>query len=216
MSLSRAFGRPSVCPDAVLQNPPSDADVAQDGAGGHEHRASPANTRLCGVGQELADHGDGGARDRRGRGGEGTISFIVVFTAASLIHLPAALHQRRKLERALQSPPLRSPSGTTSGLRPVSKASDLVPTDLAIAFTLIEGDLYSRITQTDCVVHLQQISGTRHIDAARKANNRIVNWVKKSVLRSDEVQSRSEVFKFFVNTAEVRAPFLFFFFDATP
>ncbi|KAI0050015.1 ras GEF, partial [Auriscalpium vulgare] len=80
-------------------------------------------------------------------------------------------------------------------------ASARCAVDLATALTVVEGDCYAKITYLDVVLHLLH-SNNKHIEAASVMNNRIVNWVKKRVLKSNDVSRRAEVFKFFVNAAE--------------
>lgn len=78
-----------------------------------------------------------------------------------------------------------------------------MPRDLAIALTLLEGDRYKAILPTDYIAHLKKQARPNNVEAAYLANNKIVLWVKQSVLHYDTIDSRAQVLKFFVNTALV-------------
>lgn len=91
----------------------------------------------------------------------------------------------------------RSRHSSQPGDQNIPKAADVTPSALADALSLLEGGIYSKITPADCVAHLLQLPSTENISAATVANNRIVNWVKKSVLRSNDVDARCSVYKFF-------------------
>jgi len=95
------------------------------------------------------------------------------------------------------SPPL-SPG------RRLLQASDITPCDLAIALTLLEGDKYKAIVPSDYIAHLRRHSGFNSVEAACSVNNKIVLWVKQSVLHYDKAELRTQVLKFFLNTAQVR------------
>lgn len=89
--------------------------------------------------------------------------------------------------------------------RRIPKASQILPRDLAIALTLLEGDKYKAIQPMDYISHLRRHSRPNNVEAAWMVNNKVVTWVKQSVLHYDELEARTEVFKFFVNTAQVSA-----------
>jgi son of sevenless-like protein len=67
---------------------------------------------------------------------------------------------------------------------------------------LLEGDQYRSILAADYIRHLRKIEGPNNVDTARVENNRVILWVKKSVLTPSRVETRAEVLKFFVNTAQ--------------
>lgn len=96
----------------------------------------------------------------------------------------------------LTSPPL-SPG------RKLLQASDITPRDLAIALTLLEGDKYKAIVPCDYIAHLRRHSGFNSVEVACSVNNKIVLWVKQSVLHYDTAELRTQVLKFFLNTAQV-------------
>ncbi|KAG5652947.1 hypothetical protein H0H81_002955 [Sphagnurus paluster] len=75
-----------------------------------------------------------------------------------------------------------------------------MPQDLAIALTLLEGDKYRAILPTDYIAHLRN-HRPNNVEAAYMTNNKIVLWVKQSILHYDGIESRAQVLKFFVNTA---------------
>lgn len=97
----------------------------------------------------------------------------------------------------LTSPPL-SPG------RKLLQASDINPRDLAIALTLLEGDKYKAIVPSDYIAHLRRHSGFNSVEVACSVNNKIILWVKQSVLHYETAELRTSVLKFFLNTAHVR------------
>ena len=78
-----------------------------------------------------------------------------------------------------------------SPLRPTSEQNPGPPPpldqfkapDIAYSLTVIEGERYAEITQVDYVAHLSGAI-SKHIESATKVNNRLVNWVRKKILRS--------------------------------
>lgn len=78
----------------------------------------------------------------------------------------------------------------------------MTPRDLAIGLTLMEGDLYNAILPTDYLVHLRRRPAT-NVDTASAMNNKIILWVKKSILHYDKLENRADVLRFFINTAQV-------------
>ncbi|KAJ7046529.1 ras guanine nucleotide exchange factor domain-containing protein [Mycena alexandri] len=87
----------------------------------------------------------------------------------------------------------------------IPRTADILPRDLAIALTLLEGDSYWSILPADYLSHLNKVNdaskGPNRVNDASTENNKIVLWVKKSILTPSRVETRAEVFKFFVNTA---------------
>ncbi|KAJ7489946.1 ras guanine nucleotide exchange factor domain-containing protein [Mycena galericulata] len=110
--------------------------------------------------------------------------------ARNLLHLT---EERATIDKPVS--PITPPSTK------IPRTADILPRDLAIALTLLEGDKYRSILPADYLSHLRKLDGSNNVDAARLANNRVVLWVKKSVLTPSRVETRAEVFKFFVNTA---------------
>jgi len=68
---------------------------------------------------------------------------------------------------------------------------------------IIEGEKYTRIVPGDYISYLQHPEANNNIAIACKTNYQIVNWVKRSVLGSDDLSTRNEVLGFFVHAAEV-------------
>jgi len=98
---------------------------------------------------------------------------------------------------------LQAPLHSLSPGRRIPKTSEILPHDLAIALTLLEGDRYECILPTDYIAHLRHHQGPNNVDCARVVNNKIDFWVKKSILHYNNIESRGNVLKFFVNTAQV-------------
>ncbi|KAJ6590827.1 ras guanine nucleotide exchange factor domain-containing protein [Mycena sp. CBHHK59/15] len=60
------------------------------------------------------------------------------------------------------------------------------PYDLAVALTLMEGDLYKPICSTDYLLNYKGLPS--RIDTLLAAHEKIIQWVKYSVLRHDEME----------------------------
>jgi son of sevenless-like protein len=104
----------------------------------------------------------------------------------------------------LCAPLLQPPPNCPSLLNPaISRSVNPEPQDLAIALMILEGDNYARIIPGDYISYLRRLGGISNIQAACTTNDRIINWVKHGVLRNDDLETRSNVLKFFVNTALV-------------
>ncbi|KAI9448931.1 ras guanine nucleotide exchange factor domain-containing protein [Lactarius psammicola] len=99
------------------------------------------------------------------------------------------------------APPV-SPLQPSSG-RPVSPLSldQIKALDIAVSLTVIEGERYAKISRADYVAHLRG-AVSKHIESATKVNNRLVNWVKKKIIGSEDVQKRATSFRLFVLVAE--------------
>lgn len=85
----------------------------------------------------------------------------------------------------------------------VPRSVDVTPRDVAECLTLVEGEAYDKILPADYIAQVLALSVANHVEAASATNNKIGYWVKWSILRQDRIESRGEMFKFFVNTAEV-------------
>jgi len=77
------------------------------------------------------------------------------------------------------------------------------PQDLAIALVVLEGDNYTRILPRDYISFLQHPEANNNIEIARNTNRQIVNWVKYSILRYDDLTMRRDTLQFFVHAAQV-------------
>ena len=94
-------------------------------------------------------------------------------------------------------------SPTLSPGRKLLQDSDIAPHHLAIALTLLEGDKYKAIVPSDYVAHFGKHSGSNGVKVACSVNNKIILWVKQSVLLYETAQSRAQRIEFFLNTAQV-------------
>ncbi|KAJ7172716.1 ras guanine nucleotide exchange factor domain-containing protein [Mycena filopes] len=82
------------------------------------------------------------------------------------------------------------------------RTADILPRDLAIALTLLEGDSYWSILPADYLAHLGRgTEGSDKVNATSNNNNKVILWVKKSIVTPSRAEARAEVFKFFINTA---------------
>ncbi|KAI5124038.1 hypothetical protein M0805_003867 [Coniferiporia weirii] len=107
---------------------------------------------------------------------------------------------------ASTGPRVTSSTLSRSETKPV-RTSDISPLDLAVALSELEGEKYKAITATDCISYLLHKDGPSNVAEAnlvaeaRATNNKIVSWVKKSVIKSDRMENRGDTLRFFVNTA---------------
>jgi len=86
---------------------------------------------------------------------------------------------------------------------PKLQAPQIKPYDIAIALTLMEGDKYSVLTPPDYLAFLTKYLGHNPIEDFYNTNNKIIIWIKSSILHYEETERRSEVLKFFINAALV-------------
>ncbi|CAA7267623.1 unnamed protein product [Cyclocybe aegerita] len=125
-------------------------------------------------------------------------SAIRMKTAAAMIDKAEDL--KRLIEVRLNGDPSSSSIHLSPGRKMLS-SSQIKPQDLAIALTLLEGDKYKALLPSDYIAHLGQHQGYNNVKAAYTTNNKIIAWVKDSVLHYDSVEKRADVLKFFINTA---------------
>ncbi len=123
----------------------------------------------------------------------------------SLVNMPN-MHYRIYSElsqiRRRKQVRLRSSTIASLGTRSI-RQSEIEPDRLAFAMMLVEGNSYKRITPTDCVLYLMDQDMPTSISDARVLNNKIVNWIKRAILRSDRINDRGDTLRFFINTALV-------------
>jgi hypothetical protein len=75
--------------------------------------------------------------------------------------------------------------------------------DLAIAFLILARDEFTHIHPSDCISYFKNQPGHNKVKTAREINGIIVNWVKWAVVSVTDLDARSGVLKFLINTAEV-------------
>jgi hypothetical protein len=68
---------------------------------------------------------------------------------------------------------------------------------------ILDGEKYGRILPGDYISYLQRLEGINNVQAALEMDNLVKNWVKHSVLCTNDLKTRSEILKFFVHTAKV-------------
>lgn len=90
------------------------------------------------------------------------------------------------------------------------RTSEVSSRELAIAFTLCEGDRYRQLRPIDYISHLGKenpsVPGSTNIDAASDVNNRMIAMVQRAVLNCNKIEERVEAIKFFIDTAQVNKP----------
>lgn len=82
------------------------------------------------------------------------------------------------------------------------KPDNVTPKDLAFALAIMEGDNFRHILPSDYVSHLRR-QEPNNVRSACKTNDQIRIWVIYSILRYDRLEERTDVLKFFVETANV-------------
>ncbi|KAF7359517.1 Serine/threonine-protein kinase STY17 [Mycena sanguinolenta] len=118
--------------------------------------------------------------------------------------MPSSTDARRVFNLAeqkaslIEAPPVSPVSPKSARLL---RTADILPRDLAIALTLLEGDNYWSILPCDYFNHIRKAEGSNRVEVASSSNNKLILWVKKSILSPSQVETRAEVFKFFLNAA---------------
>ncbi|TFK72558.1 ras GEF [Pluteus cervinus] len=107
----------------------------------------------------------------------------------------------RMIEERLSGDDYR-PSIPLAPGRRVPRTSEMSPRDLAIGFTIMEGDLFRCLQPIDYIAHLGKHSGPSNIEASCVANNKIIVWIQQTILLCEKVENRVEAVKFFINTAQ--------------
>ncbi|KIM42498.1 hypothetical protein M413DRAFT_444900, partial [Hebeloma cylindrosporum] len=85
--------------------------------------------------------------------------------------------------------------------KPRLRAAQIKPYDLSIALALMEGDTYRLLRPPNYLAFLRKHPGHNPIEDVYNINNKIVLWVKRSILHYEETEKRAEVLKFFINAA---------------
>lgn len=107
---------------------------------------------------------------------------------------------------------LTASTSTTSPLPLVSLPSssptpvrflDITPHALAEALTLLDGELYGKVTASDCIGWLIGVQDNNGLSSFIAENDRLSYWVKASILNPDHHFQRSERRKYFLCVAEV-------------
>lgn len=87
--------------------------------------------------------------------------------------------------------------------KPRLEAAQIKPYDLAIALTLMEGDKYRVLRPPDYLAFLRKHPGQNPIEDVCNTHNKIILWVKCSILHYEKIEKRSDVLRFFINAALV-------------
>ncbi|KLO14885.1 ras GEF [Schizopora paradoxa] len=75
------------------------------------------------------------------------------------------------------------------------------PKGFALGMMMLEGNVYRRITPTDCVLHLSARGRPSSVSESLVLSKRIVMWVKRAITRSNQIGERSDALRFFIDTA---------------
>jgi son of sevenless-like protein len=83
---------------------------------------------------------------------------------------------------------------------------DVTPKEIAIALTMVDAENYKRLRPPDYIRSLLRHSGPSNVEAAKAINAKVECWVKKTILRAEDLKSRVELLAFFIHIAEVCFP----------
>jgi hypothetical protein len=67
----------------------------------------------------------------------------------------------------------------------------------------MEGDKYCVLRPPDYLEFLRKYPGHNPIEDVYRTHNKIILWVKCSILHYEQIEKRAEVLKFFINAALV-------------
>ena len=93
-----------------------------------------------------------------------------------------------------ESPSLIGPGGIPP--------TNLDPRDLAVALSLLEGEIYQTLRPLDYVLHLTK-NRSENIKKFYEMNDKIRLWIIDTTLQYDEVRRRADVMTYFIKTALV-------------
>ncbi|KAF8266619.1 hypothetical protein EI94DRAFT_1786854 [Lactarius quietus] len=85
---------------------------------------------------------------------------------------------------------------------PAPRPPGVTPSDVANAFTVIEGKRFERITYWDYVNFIRQRPNTRRLDVFDAVHELLKTWVRRTVLGFDYVDERMKKYEFWIYTAQ--------------
>lgn len=124
------------------------------------------------------------------------------------------------IQESASTSPTDSPFSSKLPLRSISPSlSDRIrgyknellkrdPSELAQHLTLVEYRLYAKIRPVECMMwpKTQRGAEVRNLVEFCSTNDKLVAWVKYSILKEDSVGKRADVVDFWIKVAEVRCP----------
>ncbi|KAL1755385.1 ras guanine nucleotide exchange factor domain-containing protein [Schizophyllum commune] len=137
-------------------------------------------------------------------------------TLASRVRDGASSPHNGSGDNVARIPSVSSGQGVAPSVKPL-RASEVTPTELATALTLLEGERYRGIKPADYIRYLKHRPAStasssnpslgdakklRGVQAMSALNNDIIHWVKFSVLDPEDVEARASAMLFLINTAE--------------
>ncbi|KAJ2924054.1 hypothetical protein H1R20_g13048, partial [Candolleomyces eurysporus] len=117
---------------------------------------------------------------------------------------PTMIEKLRTLLHKIEMQPKQDAVSRTS-LSPSGRtltSKEITPQSLALALTLLEGDKFRQISPSDYLAHLCGRPEYTNVEAASSVNEKIVLWVKQSLLHYEALNPRVALMKFFINTAK--------------
>jgi len=81
----------------------------------------------------------------------------------------------------------------------VPRTAEMTPTDLAIGFTILEGDRFRDILPIDYALHLNKRSS--NITGLCEVNNKIIAWIQGRILFAQNIKARVAFTEFFIKVA---------------
>ncbi|RXW13978.1 hypothetical protein EST38_g11877 [Candolleomyces aberdarensis] len=123
---------------------------------------------------------------------------------------PTMVEKIRNLLHKIEMRPKQNAVSRTS-LSPSEQTlnqKEITPQGLALALTLLEGDKFRQISPSDYLAHLCGRPEYTNVEAASSVNEKIVSWVKQSLVHYEALYPRVSQMRFFINTAKSFQPFL--------
>ncbi|RXW17394.1 hypothetical protein EST38_g8463, partial [Candolleomyces aberdarensis] len=117
---------------------------------------------------------------------------------------PTMVEKIRNLLHKIEMRP-KQDAVTRTSLSPSGQmltSKDITPQSLALALTLLEGDKFRQISPSDYLVHLCGRPEHTNVEAASSVNEKVVLWVKQSLLHYEALNPRVALMRFFINTAK--------------
>jgi hypothetical protein len=92
--------------------------------------------------------------------------------------------------------------------RPLTPAniswSNITARDIAGALTALQGTFFKRIRPADLLIYVYGITLPNRIQAAKEIHEKIVYWIKKTILFHGDFRARGQMLRQFVEAAAVR------------
>ncbi|KAG6911369.1 hypothetical protein DXG01_001040 [Tephrocybe rancida] len=115
----------------------------------------------------------------------------------------AARLLKKQVERLTFS--INSPTSPKRSKKSKAHRNDLLrldPVDIAEQLTLIESKRYVKITPKECLLHVNKQASASNLAEFCSTHDKIVAWVKTSILNNDALGRRANTIEFWIKVAE--------------